>query len=112
MSFPPPPPLNEPNDPNEPNQPKRPRTPSTKNKWTGAIVATALVLGVSALFGLGGMGVLGLGIGTVVAFFSVILGSALTIPRETRAFAIGFLIASAILMVVTAGVCVSVLSGL
>jgi hypothetical protein len=103
MSNPPDPPT---------NQPDQPHPPSRNTRWTGAIVATAIVLVVSALFGVGGWGILGVGIGTVVAFLCVILGSLLAISPETRPFAIGFLIASAILMVVTAGVCVSVLSGL
>lgn len=48
------------------------------------------------------------GPGTVV--LCVILGSILTIFERTRQFAVGFLIASAILLVVTAGACVALIA--
>lgn len=44
-------------------------------------------------------GIYGLIIGVAVAFGCVFLGSLLTISRRTRPFGIGFLIASAILLV-------------
>jgi uncharacterized membrane protein len=45
----------------------------------------------------------------LLAFFCVLLGSVLTIIGRTRQFAVGFLIASAILIIVTSGICTAAL---
>lgn len=103
-------PTDPPSDPQQPHD--QPQPPSSNNKRKGAITATATILGVSALFAAGGLGVFALGIGSLVALVCVILGSLLTISRESRSFAIGFLVASAILLVVTAGVCLGALNAL
>lgn len=75
----------------------------------GAIVATLVVVlgSLSALSG----GMIPL-VGPGAALFCVILGSVLTIFERTRQFAVGFLIASAILLFVTAGVCVALIASL
>ena len=85
-------------------------TEKQERRW-GALVGTLVVILVSLTFlGSGTFGVLLAGPG--VAGFGVILGSLLTIFERTRQFAVGFLIASAILMFVTAGVCVAILRGI
>jgi hypothetical protein len=92
--------------PTEPDQrPEDATIRSSREKRKGAIVATVAILVSSALVAVSGAGVVGLMSGTVVALLCVILGSILTIFERTRLFAAGFLIASAVLMFVTAGVC-------
>jgi len=81
-----------------------------KQKWQGALVATAVVV-LGSLTGINAGWPIVLTLGPVLAFFCVILGSILTIFERTRVFAVGFLITSAILIFVTAGVCVAALSG-
>jgi hypothetical protein len=77
---------------------------SKREKRKGAIVATAAVLVSSALGAVSGT-VFGLMVGTLVALLCFILGTILTIFERTRLFAVGFLIASAVLLFVTAGAC-------
>ena len=109
MSSPPDPPSN------QPNEPDQPPSPSRNNKRTGAFVALAAVVLISLIVELLGGG-LGFGAGLlalpVVSLVCVILGSILTIPKRTRQFAVGFLITSAILLFVTAGVCVALFAGI
>lgn len=107
MSSPPDQPPTEPDQPpNEPDQRTVDATVCSKReKRKGAIVATAAVLVSSALFAVSGPSVAGLIVGTVVALLCLILGTILIIFERTRLFAVGFLIASAVLLFVTAGVC-------
>jgi hypothetical protein len=71
-------------------------------------VATLVVVLVPLTVLAGGLGAI-LFVAPLVAFFCVLLGSVLTIIRGTRQFAVGFLIASAILIFVTSGVCTAAL---
>ena len=95
-----------------PNQmPPGTTSADTKTRWRGALVATLVVVLVSlTALGSGTFAVLVAGPG--VAVFCVILGSVLTIFERTRQFAVGFLIASAILTFVTAGVCAALIAGI
>ena len=84
--------------------PINPGTPHRKARRRGALVAVlVVVLGILTGYLLAGYGLFFVGPGTVV--LCVILGSLLTIFVRTRRFAVGFLITSAILLFVTAGVC-------
>jgi hypothetical protein len=110
MSVPPHPP---------PEPPPDATTRSKKEPRIGAITATVVVVLVSLMIGSaqgihGIQTVLGLGltVAPVVALAGVLLGSILTIFQGTRRFAVGFLIASAILLVVTAGACTVMWSSL
>ena len=99
--------------PADPPQQQPPGTTSADKKarrW-GALVATLVVVLFSlTALGFGSMGVFLAGPG--VAFLGVVLGSVLTIFERTRQFAVGFLIASAVLIFVTAGVCVALIASL
>lgn len=115
MSIPPGPPAIPPGRPpgQPPTQPPGQPPPGPSARWRkekrrGAIVATLVVVLVP-LTGLAGGWSLVLFLSPLVAFFCVLLGSVLTITGRTRQFAVGFLIASAILIFVTAGVCVATL---
>lgn len=110
MSIPPNPP---------PNQPGQSQVPSKNNKRMGAIAAILVVVLIAALFGIVGALTSGRGdqllataivTASLVSLASVVVGSILTIFKPVRQFAVGFLSASAVLMVVTAGGCVAVLS--
>lgn len=90
-------------------QPDQPTWRSTRQKLAGAAAATGAVVLICVLFGLTDP-LNGLLVGPLAAFFFVVLGSVLTVFARTRRFAIGFLIASAILIFVTAGICTAVLS--
>lgn len=84
--------------------PLDPSTPQRKARRRGALVAVlVVVLGILTGYLLAGYGLFFVGPGTVV--LCVVVGSVLTIFERTRQFAVGFLIASAIILVVTAGVC-------
>jgi hypothetical protein len=106
VSIPPDPPSNQ---PDQPDQPDRPQTRSKDTKPAGAIAATAAVVLVSCLTGIS-RPVNGFIVAPVVALTCVVLGSVLTIFEPVRRFAVGFLIASAVLIFVTAGVCVVAIS--
>lgn len=99
--------MNIPAGPPSDQPPLDPSTPHRKARRRGALVAIlVVVLGFMTTFSylilpdvmlpLAGPG---------TALFCVILGSVLTIFERTRQFAVGFLITSAIILVVTAGVC-------
>jgi hypothetical protein len=99
--------------PPDPPQPASPPQPPRRSEETkGAVIATVVILGIGLLGSIGGV-LTGLLIAPPVALLCVILGSILAIFEGTRRFAIGFLVASAVLIFVTAGVCSVVLrSGL
>lgn len=112
MSIPPgppaiPPPTQPPGQPpgQWPGQPPRePNKRWRKEKLLGAGVATLAVLLIPLTVLEGGWFTV-LFIAPLVAFFCVLLGSVLAIFERTRQFAVGFLIASGILIFVSAGVC-------
>ena len=87
--------------------PPDPRTRFRNTRRQGALVAVLVVL-LGWLTGFGVQGLFFVGPGTVL--FCVILGSVLTIFERTRPFAVGFLIASAIILVVTAGACAALIA--
>lgn len=104
MSIPPGPPAVPPSD-----QPPSDHSAGwRREKRLGAIVATLFVV-LFSLTGVAGGWVTVLVLAPFLALFGVVLGSVLTIFERTRQFAVGFLIASAILIFVTAGVCVATL---
>lgn len=103
------------NPPSPPSkEPGQPQTPSRNTKRTGAIVAIAAVVLISLMVALLGSSGIGLGAGLVaaplVSLGCVIVGSILTIFERTRLFAVGFLIAGAIFLFVSAGVCVALIA--
>lgn len=105
MSIPPGPPAIPPSGQPPGQPPSDPNTRWRKEKRRGAIVATLVVVLVPLTVLAGGWATV-LFISPLVAFFCVLLGSVLAIFERTRQFAVGFLIASGILIFVTAGVCV------
>jgi hypothetical protein len=102
MTIPPIPPM--PPEPLPEQPPRGTTTSSKKAKLQGALAAIVVVVLISSMIGIGGV-ITGLLFAPLVAFFGVILGSILTIFEHIRPFALGLLIASAILIFVTAGVC-------
>jgi hypothetical protein len=78
---------------------------SKKALLLGALAAVVVVVPIASALAIWG-GAVGLLFTPVVPFFGVVLGSILTIFPRTRRFAVGFLMTSAILIFLTAGVCV------
>jgi len=71
------------------------------------VVATLVVCVGAAVTGISGGLLTALLLTPGIACLGVILGSLLTISARTRRFAIGYLIASAILIFLSAGACVA-----
>ena len=91
--------------------PLDPSRPHRKARRQGALVAILVAfVGILAGYLLAGYGLFFVGPGSVV--LCVIVGSVLTIFERTRQFAVGFLIASAIILVVTAGVCAALIASI
>lgn len=102
MSIPPDPSSSQPDPP--PQGHDRPQN-WARQRAIGGISAVAAVLVISTVLSLSGRGV-PLVLAPAVALVFVICGSLLTISQSRRQFAVGFLIASAVLIFVTAGACV------
>jgi hypothetical protein len=114
MSIPPVPPM--PPEPLPEQPPRGTTTSSKKAKLQGALVATVVVVLISSV--IGAVSVVSdrraseaLFLSPAVALGCVVLGSVLASFERPRQFATGFLIASAILIFVSAGVCTIVTLG-
>jgi len=92
-----------------PIQPHQPPGSSSNNKRTGALAATLVVILISAIVGLLYGGITGLVVAALMSFGCVIAGAILTTSKRSSQFAMGFMIAGAILVVAStvlgAGVC-------
>jgi uncharacterized membrane protein len=114
LSIPP----DQPSEADQPSeQPRPPRPPWRNSKLMGALAAVVLVILIPsivalilAIAGSRDSGLIVPWVAPLVSLGSVFVGSILTVFESTRRFAIGFLIASSILIVVTAGVCVVALA--
>jgi len=115
MSIPPNPPANSPA-----NQPHQPPMSWRNKKRMGAIAAVVSVVFLSLLIGLANPSPTSSGsngtlvkaalISPLLALIAVVGGAFGTMSERYRRFAVGFLIASAVLIFVTAGTCLSVIS--